>query len=56
MIQRVSGRTGVTQNETMAGVEAVLVTLREAIDRKEFDNFMSQLPTEFTSMLPSPNP
>src|SRR4051812_15079114 len=32
-------------------VEAVLLTLREAVDRKEFNHFMSQLPVEFTRLL-----
>jgi uncharacterized protein (DUF2267 family) len=40
----------------MTGVEAVLLTLREAVDRKEFNDFMLQLPVEFTRLLPSPNP
>jgi uncharacterized protein (DUF2267 family) len=40
----------------MTGVEAVLLTLREAVDRKEFNDFMSQLPVEFTRLLTSPNP
>ena len=53
---RVSSRTGLTKTETMTGVEAVLLTLREAVDRKEFNDFMSQLPVEFTRLLPSPNP
>jgi uncharacterized protein (DUF2267 family) len=56
LILRVSSRTGLTKTETMAGVEAVLLTLREAVDRKEFNDFMSQLPVEFTRLLPSPNP
>ena len=44
LIVRVSSRTGLTKTETMTGVEAVLLTLREAVDRKEFNDFMSQLP------------
>jgi uncharacterized protein (DUF2267 family) len=56
LILRVSSRTGLTKTETMTGVEAVLLTLREAVDRKEFNDFMSQLPMEFTRLLPSPNP
>ena len=56
LILRVSSRTGLTKTETMTGVEAVLLTLREAVDRKEFNDFMSQLPEEFTRLLPSPNP
>ncbi|ORW41736.1 hypothetical protein AWB90_20870 [Mycobacterium paraense] len=56
LIVRVSSRTGLTKTQTMAGVEAVLQTLREAVDRKEFNDFMSQLPAEFTMLLPSPNP
>ncbi|MGP4056383.1 DUF2267 domain-containing protein [Mycobacterium sp. 4D054] len=56
LIVRVSGRTRLTKAETMTGVEAVLLTLREAIDRKEFNDFMSQLPVDFTRLLTSPNP
>ncbi|WP_460357522.1 DUF2267 domain-containing protein [Mycobacterium sp. ZZG] len=56
LIVRVSGRTRLTKAETMTGVEAVLLTLREAVDRKEFNDFMSQLPVDFTRLLTSPNP
>ncbi|WP_220084539.1 DUF2267 domain-containing protein [Mycolicibacterium vulneris] len=56
LILRVSSRTGLTTTETLTGVEAVLLTLREAVDRKEFNDFMSQLPVEFTRLLSSPNP
>ena len=55
LILRVSSRTGLNKTETLTGVEAVLLTLREAVDPKEFNDFMSQLPTEFTK-LPSPDP
>jgi len=55
LIMRVSSRTGLTRTETTTGVEAVLLTLREAVDPKEFNDFVSQLPTEFTR-LPSPDP
>jgi uncharacterized protein (DUF2267 family) len=55
LILRVSGRTGLTRDEVMTGVEAVLLTLREAVDPKEFNDFVSQLPTEFTS-LPTSDP
>ncbi len=56
LITRVSSRTGLNRTETMTGVEAVLATLREAVDRKEFNDFMSQLPEEFTRLFSSPNP
>ena len=56
LILRVSSRTGLTQTETVAGMEAVLLTLREAVDRKEFNDFMSQLPAEFARLLQSPHP
>lgn len=56
LIVRVSSRTGLTKTETMTGVEAVLLTLRETVDRKEFNDFMSHLPAEFTRLLPSPTP
>ncbi|RZT24682.1 uncharacterized protein (DUF2267 family) [Mycobacterium sp. BK558] len=52
LILRVSSRTGLNKTETTTGVEAVLLTLREAVDRKEFDDFMSQLPSDFTRLLP----
>ena len=51
LIMRVSSRTGLTKSETRTGVEAVLLTLREAVDPKEFDDFMSQLPVEFTRLV-----
>ena len=56
LVLRVSSRTGLTKTETTTGVRAVLLTLREAVDRKEFNDFMSQLPVEFTRLLASPNP
>jgi uncharacterized protein (DUF2267 family) len=56
LILRVSGRTRLNETETSTGVEAVLLTLREAVDRKEFNDFMSHLPVEFTRLLSSPNP
>jgi len=34
---------------------SLLLTLREAVDRTEFNDFMSQLPVEFTKLLTSPN-
>ena len=55
LIERVSSRTGLTKAETKTGVEAVLLTLREAVDPKEFNDFVSQLPAEFTT-LSSPDP
>jgi uncharacterized protein (DUF2267 family) len=51
LIQRVSKRTGLNEAETTAGVRAVLLTLREAVEETEFNNFMSQLPGEFTRLL-----
>jgi uncharacterized protein (DUF2267 family) len=56
LILRVSRRTGLNTTETVTGVQAVLLTLREAVDRKEFNDFMSQLPVEFTRLLATPNP
>ena len=53
LIRRVSKRTGLNEAETTAGVRAVLLTLREAVDRKEFNDFMSQLPAEFARLLES---
>ncbi|MDG4667243.1 DUF2267 domain-containing protein [Mycobacterium sp. 236(2023)] len=54
LIQSVSARTGLNKTETRTGVEAVLSTLREAVNRREFNDFLSQLPAEFTELLPSP--
>jgi uncharacterized protein (DUF2267 family) len=51
LIQRVSKRTGLNEQETTAGVRAALTTLREAVEEPEFDHFMSQLPGEFTKLL-----
>jgi uncharacterized protein (DUF2267 family) len=51
LIQRVSKRTGLNEQETTAGVRAVLTTLREAVEETAFDHFMSQLPGEFTKLL-----
>jgi uncharacterized protein (DUF2267 family) len=56
LIQRVSKRTGLNEAETTIGVRAVLVTLREAVDPKEFNDLMSQLPDEFTRLLTSASP
>jgi uncharacterized protein (DUF2267 family) len=56
LVQRVSKRTGLTEAETTAGVRAVLLTLREAVDPKEFNDFVSHLPAEFVRLLESPSP
>lgn len=56
LILRVRQRTGLNETETTTGVEAVLLTLREAVDPKEFNDFMSQLPAEFTRLIQSPHP
>jgi uncharacterized protein (DUF2267 family) len=56
LIRRVSTRTGLNEAETTAGVRAVLFTLREAVDRKEFNDLMSQLPGEFARLLESAEP
>jgi uncharacterized protein (DUF2267 family) len=56
LIRRVSKRTGLNEAETAEGVRAVLLTLREAVDPKEFNDFMSQLPAEFARMLESASP
>jgi uncharacterized protein (DUF2267 family) len=53
LIRRVSKRTGLNEAETTAGVRAVLHTLREAVDPKEFNDLMSQLPAEFARLLDS---
>lgn len=51
LVQRVSKRTGLNKAETLAGVRAVLVTLRDAVDRKAFNDFMSQFPAAFAQLL-----
>jgi uncharacterized protein (DUF2267 family) len=51
LIRRVSARTGLNEAETTAGVRAVLITLREAIDANEFDDVMAQLPNDFAQLL-----
>jgi uncharacterized protein (DUF2267 family) len=56
LIQRVSRRTGLNESETVAGVRAVLLTLSDAIDRKEFKDFMSHLPGEFVRLLNPADP
>lgn len=56
LVLRVSSRTGLNKTETTTGAAAVLLTLREAVDRKEFKDFMSQLPAEFTRMLSPTEP
>jgi uncharacterized protein (DUF2267 family) len=50
LIKRVGKRTGLNQAETTAGVGAVLATLRESVDETTFDQFMSQLPAEFSRL------
>jgi uncharacterized protein (DUF2267 family) len=56
LIRRVSKRTGLNEAETTAGVRAVLLTLRQAVDPKEFNDLMSQLPAEFRRLLVSASP
>jgi len=56
LIRRVSKRTGLNEAETTTGVRAVLLTLREAVDSKEFNDLMSQLPAEFSRLLQSASP
>ncbi|MCW2654121.1 MAG: hypothetical protein JWR32_5097 [Mycobacterium sp.] len=51
LIQQVSTRTGLNNTDTTAGVRAVLRTLRQGIDPKEFRDLMSQLPAEFARLL-----
>jgi uncharacterized protein (DUF2267 family) len=50
-LQRVSEHTGLTLQETTAGVSAVLTTLREAVPAAEFRDVMSQLPADFAGLL-----
>jgi uncharacterized protein (DUF2267 family) len=51
LITRVSNRTGLNESETTTGARAVLTTLREVIDAKEFDDLMAQLPAEFATLV-----
>jgi uncharacterized protein (DUF2267 family) len=54
LVQRVSKRTGLNEPETIAGVRAVLTTLREAVEDTGFNHVMSQLPAEFSRLLEPP--
>jgi uncharacterized protein (DUF2267 family) len=50
-IRKVSEHTGLTEQETTAGVRAVLTTLREAVSAEEYRDVMSQLPGDFTELV-----
>jgi uncharacterized protein (DUF2267 family) len=46
-IRRVRDRAGVDRNTAVMAVDAVLATVRDAVDPDEFDDVISQLPEEF---------
>jgi uncharacterized protein (DUF2267 family) len=46
-IRRVRDRAGVDRNAAVMAVDAVLATVRDAVDPDEFDDVISQLPEEF---------
>jgi uncharacterized protein (DUF2267 family) len=50
-IRRVSKRTGLTEVETTDGIRAVLTTLRDPVDEREFTHLMSNLPAEFSRLV-----
>jgi uncharacterized protein (DUF2267 family) len=46
-VRQISGRTGLTQEETRRGVAAVLTVLREAMDPTHLEHALSSLPKEY---------
>ncbi|GHG89428.1 DUF2267 domain-containing protein [Amycolatopsis acidiphila] len=46
-VRRVASRAGVSRAVANTGVVAVMTTLREAVSPGEFDDVISQLPSEF---------
>jgi len=50
-VRRVSERSGVDQTLAMAGVRAVLTTIREAVTGDEVTDMLSQLPKEFLQVI-----
>lgn len=44
---RTAARAGLTRHQAETGVPAVLLVLREALEDKEFDDMMVQLPDDF---------
>ena len=50
-IRKVSEHTGLTEQETTAGVRAVLTTLREAVSPDEYRDVMAQLPDAFGDLV-----
>jgi uncharacterized protein (DUF2267 family) len=49
-IRRVSEHTGLTVEETTAGVRAVLTTLHEELGDEQFNHVTAQLPKQFRTM------
>jgi uncharacterized protein (DUF2267 family) len=50
-VRRVSEHTGLTPTESVRGIRAVLMTLRDAAVSEEYAEAMSQLPKEFTTLV-----
>jgi uncharacterized protein (DUF2267 family) len=53
-IRRTAERAGTDRHTANIGMAAVMTTLREAVDRREFAHVMSQLPLEFRELAPPP--
>lgn len=49
-VNRVAERSGRDREAAEAAVDAVMVTLRDAVTPGEFDDVLSQLPTEFQGL------
>jgi uncharacterized protein (DUF2267 family) len=49
-LRRIKDRTGLNQEETERGVQAVLSTLHQAVDGQVFTRVMAQLPAAFRTM------
>lgn len=50
-IRQVSGRTGLTEDDTRAGTGAVLAALREALGEDDYGHIVGQLPTGYTALV-----
>jgi uncharacterized protein (DUF2267 family) len=49
-VRELSGRTGLTEEETRRGVAAVLTVLREAMDPTHLDHALSSLPKDYRQL------
>ena len=50
-VRRVADRSGEDSAKAAAGARAVMITLREAVPRREFDGVTTQLPKDFLELL-----